>query len=149
MRVPFQAPSEYEFYKILGGFAGGGLGDIRSVHFNEYRGHQRGAGIFASLASLARKAIPFIIKNVGPSASQFTRDVLSDVATGNQSIKTSLRNRGISALKDVGTRILKGGKKRKRRVRDTGKRNNKKRKKSTSCTKKKKKSIKKDIFSLI
>ena len=147
MRVPFQAPSEIEFYKILGGFRGGGLSDIRTVNFNEYRGHQRGAGIFASLANLARRAVPFIIKNVAPSAAQFTRDVLSDVTTGNQSIKTSLRKRGISAMKDVGARILKGGKKRKRRVGDTVKR--KKRRKRGACAKKKKTSIKKDIFSLI
>ena len=97
---------------------------------------RRGGGLFNILSGIAKRAMPFLMKNVAPEAIKMGKNVLGDVIEGRQ-LRHSLKNRGMQALEGVGKRVLRGGRVRK------SKRSNKKKIKSKisrAC-------YKKDIFS--
>lgn len=132
-RVVFLPPTENEFSNLLGSFpyqSGGTLDDIRTVHFAApSRYHQRGAGFFSTLANIAKSVVPFLFRSIKPTALKFTQDVIHDVGSGQTNVRGALKKRGFEALREVGSRLIKGGKKRKRRrvtPRDKKKKNNKK-----------------------
>ena len=146
-RVVFNPPSKDEFSRLLGKFtigtysaSGGALDDIQSINFAPpTRLHQRGGGFFSTLANMAKTAAPFLFRMIAPSALQFTRDVVNDVnREGRSALRAFLRRRGFDALKGVGTRIMKGGKKKQknkmRKKRKTGKRKSKVCKRKTRTT---------------
>ena len=136
MRVIFSQPTEYEFKRLLSANTvirnnyGGSLSDIRIFTPTLRR---RGGGFFADIA---KKVLPFLVKNVTPAAKEFGASVIKDVLLDNKPIRNSIRKRGVNALKNVGRSILKGS----GRVK---KRKNKAKKAKTST-----RSIK-DVYSLI
>ena len=92
--------------------------------FHGHLGHQRGHG-FGSF--LSRNLVPLFMRFVAPQALRFGRNVLDDLsqhtATNSEShpvsstlsstnFRSSLRNRGLSAIKDIGrdiaTHVLTG-----------------------------------------
>ena len=91
---------------------GGALGDIRVF---EAPYHVRGSGLLSILRGIGRKAVPFLLKYVAPTAGRMVRDVFSDLEAG-KGVRSSLKSRGVSALKDVGKSVL-GGKRVKQRKR--------------------------------
>ena len=124
---------------------GGALGDIRVF---EAPYHVRGSGLLSVLRGIGRKAIPFLLKHVAPTASRMVKDVFSDLQEG-KGIKSSLRSRGVSALKDVGKSVLdnRGGGRirrglRRRRRREPSKKRKKNKKRKGTCVKR----YKRDIF---
>ena len=150
MRVVFHPPTEAEFSTLFRSIVlhkGGGFDSIQTFR-PVSRYHQRGGGIFSTIANLAKSALPFLFRAIAPSAVQFTQDVVHDVSTGERGLKGSLKRRGVEALQGVGQRLFKGGgKKRKRKgVSKAAKRKNKnkKRKRASSCKKKTG-----DVFDLI
>jgi len=117
MRTPF-IPPEADHYMIL--FQeprllsrGGGLDDIQT--FKSPVIYQRGAGILSILGGIARKAIPFIVRNVLPPALNMGSRVLDDVSSGKKKIRESLREHGLAALSDVGNRVMRGGQRKTKR----------------------------------
>lgn len=101
------------------------------------------------LSGIAKRAIPFLVRTVAPEAMQMGKAVLSDVLEGRQ-LRESLRNRGITAAKGVGRRIIRGGRIMKKRTKV--KRGRKSKKKKTRKRQLKRKSsracYKGDIFSM-
>lgn len=146
-RTVFLPPTEGEFSSLLSSFphqVGGGFDNIRTVHFaHPARLHQRGGGIFSTLANLAKSVMPFLFRTVKPSALKLTQDVIQDVSSGQRSVRGALKKRGIEALSDVGARIIKGGKK--RRVTSRNKKKKKKINKRKSGCKRKNS----DVFDII
>ena len=112
MRSPFNPPSEQDFLKL---FAepppGGSLADIKY-----FKPSPRGTGIFGLLAGLAKKAAPFLVKKALPSGLNLIQNVADDVLAG-KNFKSSLKQRGISAVKEVRDKIISGAGRRKRRSR--------------------------------
>lgn len=124
MRVVFIPPSEHEFKKLFSSIPlkkGSGLDDI--TVFQPPVSYMRGGGIFSTLSGIAKRALPFLIKTMSPSIQEFGQGVFTDVVSGNKSLKSSMKNRGVRALKKTGKRILKnvmkskrlGGKKKKKK----------------------------------
>lgn len=148
-RVVFYPPTENEFKTLLSSLPssiGGSLSDIQTVKFAPpSRHHQRGAGFFSTIANIAKTAMPFLFRTFAPSALKFTRDVIDDVSGGDRNLKGVLKKRGFEALRGVGSRIMKGGKKRKhKRTPKDAKRKKKKIKKGRGC-----KGSTKDVFDMI
>ena len=121
MRVKHNTLSEKEFLHLLksgsvGGFDGvvtraNGLEDI-----NIFRRHgvARGSGWFSNIFSkYGPKVLPFLKKYIFPSAKQFGKDVISDMVSGDTSLKQSLKNRGKESLKNVGKNIVGRGRRKK------------------------------------
>ena len=118
MRVAFISPSIAEYKTLfLSGVQlkqGGGLDDIRTLNYSA--DSHRGGGILSTLAGVARRAFPFLLKNIiAPSALTFGRNVLNDMSQAEGNIKSSLKKRGLEAVRDAGARLVKGGGKRKKR----------------------------------
>jgi hypothetical protein len=88
----------------------------------KYR-RQRGYGIGSIFASIGRWLLPFAKKYVLPSAVEMAKNVASDVMNsgGNlkESLKDSLKERGIQALKNTASNIMtqSGSGRRRRRTR--------------------------------
>ena len=137
MTYTFIPPSVDEFDNLfLGGVGrGGGLGDIKIFH--PVQRSRRGGGLFTFLGGLAKKAAPFLFRNVAPEVVRMGRGVLEDVIQGKK-IRSSLKNRGIEAIKGVGRRVTGGGVRRRGVIR--------KKKKQARRQLKKKKCYKNDIF---
>ena len=147
-RVVFHIPSQSDFTTLLGKLplpTGGGLDNIQIAKFAlPTRLHQRGGGFFSSLANIAKTAAPFLFRTIAPSALKFTQDVIGDVGSGRRGLKGALRKRGIEALKGVGSRLMKGGKRRGQKI-TKKKKIKKKKKKIYTCNKNKIK----DVFDVI
>ena len=108
MRVHYIPPNVGDFIHLLQTSPrGGSLSDIRVF---EAPYHTRGSGLLSILKGIGRKAIPFLMQHVAPSATKMAQDVFSDMQEG-KNIRSALRSRGLSALKDVGKSIVtnKGG----------------------------------------
>lgn len=152
-RVVFHTPSENEFTTLLGKIplsTGGGLDSMQIAKFSApTRLHQRGGGFFSSLASIAKTAAPFLFRTIAPSAIKFTQDVIHDVGSGRRNLKGALKKRGIEALKGVGSKLMKGGGKKRggkgKRKKATTKNKRVKRKRIYTCNKNKIK----DVFDVI
>ena len=147
-RVAFIEPSLDEYLLLFGGptarkkySVGGALNDIEIFTAPPRRALQ-GSGLFSSLAGLAKRVFPFLVKAIKPSALELGQNVLSDLQTGKSNLRDSLKRRGMEALKSTGRRIVTGSGKRRRRKRRKG-RVEKRRK-----TKQKRMTIKRDVFSL-
>ena len=116
MRLIFIPPNENEFRKLFMSNPlrkGGGYEDI-SI-FQPSPAYAKGGGIFSTLTGIAKKALPFLIKNVAPSVKEFGKDVLQDMVTGETGFTRSLKKRGIKAIKNTGERMLKGDIRRKKK----------------------------------
>lgn len=88
------------------------------------------------LSGIAKRAIPILVRTVAPEAMQMGKAVLSDVLEGRQ-LRESLRNRGITAAKGVGRRIIRGGRIMKKRTKVKRGRKSKKKKNKKAATEKK------------
>ena len=77
---------------------------------------------------------------IAPSALTFGRNVLDDISQGDGNIKSSLKKRGLEAVRDAGARLARGGGKRKKR---------KQKQTSGRSVKRKKKCYKGDVFSIV
>ena len=110
MKNSFIPPTRREFDALFleGYVRGGGIDDIRVFLPPPIQRTRRGGGIFSILSGLARKAIPFLIRNVAPEAVRMGKEVLGDVLEGRK-LRESLKSRGVEAVKGVGKRIVRGG----------------------------------------
>lgn len=110
MRNMFIPPTRQEFDTLFleSHLKGGGLHDIKVFYPPPLQRARRGGGIFSILSGLAKKAIPFLIRNVAPEAVRMGQGVLGDVLEGRK-LRESLKSRGVEALKGVGKRIARGG----------------------------------------
>lgn len=115
MQHSFIPPSSREFNALfLDGISrGGGLSDIKIFYPSSFQRARRGGGIFNFLSGLAKKAVPFLMRNVAPEVVSMGKNVLSDALEGRR-IRETLKERGIEALKGVGKRIVRGGGKRRK-----------------------------------
>ena len=115
MRRAFIPPTRHEFDGIFleGHVRGGGLEDIRIFLPPPIQRGRRGAGIFTALSGLAKRAIPFLMRNVAPEAVRMGKGVIGDVLEGRR-LRDSLKARGLTILKGVGERLARGGKIRKK-----------------------------------
>ena len=138
MPYSFSPPSADEFDILFLGSTGrgGGLGDIKIFH--PVQRSRRGGGLFTFLGGLARKAAPFLFRNVAPEVVKMGKNVLSDIVQG-KNFRGSLKSRGVEAIKGVGKRVTGGGVKRRQIL-------SKKKKKHKKRQLKKKKCYKNDIF---
>ena len=125
-RTPFRTPSKHDYIRLFAStHAGGGLNQIRI-----YR--KRGGGILSGLLSLGRRVLPYLGKFIAPVAMDFTRGVASDIIEGKTNLRKSLKDRGITGLKEVGKKIVRGGgkggriRKQKRKIKQKKNKNKKK-----------------------
>ena len=114
-RTIFAAPSEKDFLLLFSNNAlhikGGSLADISSFKSNLH--YQRGSGFWSFLK---KNVLPFLIKKTSPHAMEFVKGVASDAITGNANLRSSLKTRGIHALKGVGKELVSGGRVRKKKI---------------------------------
>ena len=109
MRVAFIPPSVQDYKALFSPPAqrllrGGGLGDIRTLSYEP--SYHRGAGLFGTLAGFAKRAFPFLFRNVVAPVAQ---GVLGDAVSGKRNLKESLKTHGVGAVKEAGRRLLTGG----------------------------------------
>lgn len=150
MRSTFIPPARHEFDTLFleSQARGGGVEDIRIFLPPPVQRGRRGGGIFNVLSGLAKKAVPFLMRNVAPEAMRMGKDVLGDVLEG-RNIRQSLKTRGMAALKGVGRRLVRGGG---RRARKPKKRLTRRGRKKTNKRKTKRRTrntcYKSDIFNM-
>ena len=118
MRLSFIEPSVEEFSLLFENNVlkrGGGLEDI--VVFTNPRRSLSGGGLFSLLSGLVKRVAPVVKRVLLPSALEFGQNILSDLQSGKTDLKSSLKERGMQALKSTGRRILtgRGARKRKRK----------------------------------
>ena len=144
MRLSFIEPSVEEFSILFDNNVlkrGGGLEDI--VVFTNPRRSLSGGGLFSLLSGLVKRVAPVVKRILMPSALEFGQNVLNDLQTGKNSLKTSLKERGIQALKSTGRRILTGRGTRKRKRKNKTKRRKKTKRIKTNT------GAYKDVFEMI
>jgi len=114
VRAPFVPPTVEEFMVIfeqpesqIKPFRGGSLGDI-SV-YRPYDNYRRGAGLLSFLGNIGKRLIPFVSKLVKPALLDFGSGVIDDMRQGNDSLRSSLKKRGVEAVKHIGARAMRGG----------------------------------------
>ena len=110
-RVPFISPTQNEYLTLFtnrqGAFPrGGGLADIKIYRTSDR--YMRGGGIFSTLLGLGKRAMPFLAKYILPTAVDTGKKIIQDVSHGT-SLRKSFKKRGLSAAKDVGSRLFRGG----------------------------------------
>lgn len=114
MRVVYSPISVREFEILLNRDRpqrGGAISDIRT--YQAPAGYyQKGSGIFSILGNIVRNSIPYIKRFILPSAMDFAGNVMKDYSSGSNNLKRSLKKHGVSAIKDIGKKILKGGRRR-------------------------------------
>lgn len=118
MRVVFKPPTAREFSLVfrtrgVGRARGSGLTDIR-VFTPPHLKHSRGGGLFSVLGGLAKKAVPFIMKNIAPVATEFGKNVVADVLSGREGVKSAVKKRAVESLKRTGRAMLNSPPPRKR-----------------------------------
>ena len=122
MRVTFIPLSIREFDILLKNentfkARGAGVSDI-NVYIPR---HNRGGSLFQMLANLARSAAPFLMRTIMPEGVNFAKNVVRDISSG-QNLRRTLKKRGIESLKEVGKKIVRGGARRKLKMRKVSKR---------------------------
>ena len=117
MRVEYIVPSERDFDNFFvyhnNKIKGSGLEDI--AIFTPNRLHSRGGGLFSLVGRVLRGTIPFLKNLIFPEIPNFVNNVVGDMQRGDIPVKNSLRRHGINSLKNVGTRLVKGGRKQKKK----------------------------------
>ena len=94
MRYTFIPPSVAEYHTLFSNgkqitSRGGGIDDIVTLSYEP--SYHRGGGLISVLAGLAKRAFPFLVKNViVPSARTFGNNVLEDISQG-RNLKTSIK----------------------------------------------------------
>ena len=146
MRVPFIAPLPHHFDDV---FALQSIRDIKGGGLNDIRIYQkRGGSLFGILGGLFKRAIPFLKSILLPEIGNFVRNVTHDISQkvpSRESLKTNL----LSSAKNIGSRIVRGGGKRKivksnlkrKNIKQSTSKKNKKKKKKGHCVMKQKKDI--------
>ena len=103
MRTLYQVPSSEDYDEI---FAirqrGGGINDIKFYKL-------RGGSIFNVLGSLVKRSIPFLTKYVLPEALSFSNNVANEL--GHTPFRKNIKNNLAKSAKNIGRKILKGGRK--------------------------------------
>ena len=144
-RAIFAPPSERDFLLLFSSdnlrIKGGSLGDIST--FKSDLHYQRGSGFWSFLK---KNVLPFLIKKTTPHAIEFVKGIASDAITGNANLRSSLKSRGVRALKGVGKEIISGGGIRKTKKTKKNRKNKQVRK---YVGKKNKNKVGKDIFAFI
>ena len=113
MKIGFIPLTESEFNvlakkQLSEGIVRTGSGRNISI-FKTYRkpSSRQGGSLLSILASLGRKALPYLQKYVLPSITSFGKNVASDVINGNN-FKKSFKKRGKDSLRELRTRVLSG-----------------------------------------
>ena len=88
-------------------------GSIRDIGIFKTNARLRGGSIFSILASVGRRVLPFLSRYVAPVAKSVGKNIVNDVIQG-ENIKTSLKRHGIDGVKQIGSRILRGGNKKRK-----------------------------------
>ena len=141
MRILFIAPLANHFHDV---FALQPSRDIRGKGLNNIRIYQkRGGSLFGILCELFKRVIPFLRSILLPEVGNFVRNVTHDISQRVPSRESVITN-FLSFARNIGSRIVRGGEKRK--IKSKQKRKNIKK----PATRKKKKSHcemkHKDIF---
>lgn len=111
MRVTFIPPTVAEYHTLFSNgkkitSRGSGIDDIVTLSYEP--SYHRGGGLFSVLAGLAKRAFPFLVKNViVPSARTFGNNVLDDISQGNN-LKSSIKKHGINSLKEAAMKLTRG-----------------------------------------
>ena len=105
MRVLYIEPSVNDYLTLFKSTPlknGGALSDI-SIFTAP---HRRGGGVLGTLFSLGKRIFPFLFRSAAPAAMQFGQSVLTDISN-KRNIRNSLKNHGITALKQTGANLLR------------------------------------------
>ena len=123
MRVSYIPPSSALYDQLFNpnlNKQGFGLNDIRIYK-------KRGGSIFGFIRTLAKTAIPFVKNLLLPEIGNFAKNISQDVAN-NVPFKQSMKRNIISSGKNIGSRIIGGGRKRKKNRKSANKTKKKSRK---------------------
>ena len=107
MRVPYNPPLSHHFDVVFTpqfsrNERGGGLSDIRIYQ-------KRGGSLFGILGGMFKKAIPFLKNILLPEVGNFVKNITQDISQNIPS-RESFRNNFSSSAKNIGSRIMRGGK---------------------------------------
>jgi hypothetical protein len=105
-------------HRVYYGQYGGGVNDDL-LFYKAARLRQKGYGLGGFFSSLARRFLPFATKYIVPHAKKALLNVANEVLDGNRSIKESLKDNALSAIKNVGRDIVgqSGSGRRRRNIR--------------------------------
>ena len=111
VKIALRPLTEQEFSKILNSqfdslLRGGALEDIDV--FRVYRPSTlQGSGFLDIISKIGKFVLPAVKNIIAPAASEFAHNVIDDIMTG-QSLKKTIKTRGVQGLKKIGSRILHG-----------------------------------------
>lgn len=129
MRVAYITPSSRDFEILFARhkkIRGGTIDVIKQINGPLY--YQRGSGFLSFISNVIKRTIPFIRGVILPRAADLGRDLIHDYAN-KRNMRESAKTHGISALRDVGKKIVAGGiRKRKSKTKKKKNNNNAKRK---------------------
>jgi len=93
-----------DYYQLY--FPQKGGGDDGLVYYKTKGFRQKGYGIGGFFGSLAKKFLPFATKYLLPHAKTAMSNIVSDVMDGKRTIRETLKDNSLAALKNVGRDLL-------------------------------------------
>jgi hypothetical protein len=115
MRVIYIAPRTEDFSVLFTkpAYRGGGSDEIQA--FNSPVFYQRGSGLFSVIGSLLRRSIPFLRSVFLPTVADVGRNIAKKYSEG-MSFREAAKQEAMTGAKDLGARVLKGGRKRRKKT---------------------------------
>lgn len=106
MRVSYTPPQPHHFDVVFdlhpSQFGrGGGLNDIRIYQ-------KRGGSLFGILGGMFKRAIPFLKSIILPEIGNLVKNITHDISH-NIPARQSFKNNVVTSVKNVGSRIVRGG----------------------------------------
>lgn len=143
MRSRYIPPSASQFAYLFSSngenkkIRGGSLDNIKTFQSPVY--YQKGSGFISVLSNIFRRSVPFLKSIFLPSLADYGRDVANDYSRGVP-LKKAAKSNALDAVKKLGSRIINGGRKKRKR------KNKRIKSKVVKSLKKCSKKIPRDIF---
>ena len=123
MRVSYLPPTASHFDVVFTPYQNAGRGgSLRDIKVLKPYYYHRGGSLFGILGSIIKRSIPFLKNFILPEAGNFAMNLAKDMRE-NVPVKTSVKRNLVNSVKNVGKKIMRGGKKKRIRKNLTKKKN--------------------------
>ena len=142
MRVSYLPPTTSHFDVVFIPYQNAGRGgSLRDIKVLKPYYYQRGGSLFGILGSIIKRSIPFLKNYILPEAGNFAMNLVKDI-NENVPVKASVKQNLVNSVKNVGKKVMRGGKKnQKRRGKKKRVRKNKKVFRKGKCHSKEKRDV--------